>query len=374
MAKRKGKSRRRIKDWKKRYEAGEEAGDVAARRQRLAPKEVKLPSWRAEGGWENLDGFPQREGVVVGQFPGGATVRTDDGELLCGIAGTFRAPEGASPLAFGDVVTVALTRDEQADEAQDDRDRADGMILSRRPRRTVLSRPQPRSGKFSDPYADEPFEKVLVANADALAIVATRRRPRVPHALIDRFLIIAERGELEPILVFNKTDVARPDPRLVEQFRRLEIPVVECSAVEGDGLSELRNVLSGRCSVLAGPSGVGKSTLINAVVPEAEAATRSVRDRDERGRHTTTAARIYDLPGGGRVIDTPGVRELAVRLDAAELPWYFPEFESVAPRCRFNDCTHTHEPGCAVIEAVEGGDIPSRRYESYLRLLDDLAD
>jgi ribosome biogenesis GTPase len=118
---------------------------------------------------------------------------------------------------------------------------------------------------------------------------------------------------------------------------------------------------------------VGKTALINALVPGASEATGAVREADGRGRHTTSAALVYDLPGGGIIVDTPGIRELGMNLTAAELPWYFPEFEPLAPVCRFNDCTHTHEPDCAVVAAVEAGQISRRRYESYLRIMDSLA-
>ncbi|MCK4602480.1 MAG: ribosome small subunit-dependent GTPase A, partial [Phycisphaerae bacterium] len=143
-------------------------------------------------------------------------------------------------------------------------------------------------------------------------------------------------------------------------------------AVTGQGLEDLRAALLGRRSVLAGASGVGKSTLINALVPEADAATRAIRMKDQRGRHTTSAAVVYDLPKGGVIIDTPGIRELGVGLKAGELPWYFPEFEPLSPQCKFNNCTHTHEPDCAVVRAVEEGNILPRRYESYLRILESL--
>jgi ribosome biogenesis GTPase len=120
---------------------------------------------------------------------------------------------------------------------------------------------------------------------------------------------------------------------------------------------------------------VGKSTLINALIPEADAATNTVREKDNRGRHTTSQARIYDVPhlDGGLIIDTPGIRELDLGVTAEELPWYFPEIEAVAPNCKFRDCTHTHEPGCAVQTAVEAGEIPPRRFESYLRMLNTVS-
>jgi ribosome biogenesis GTPase len=371
--KKKGKSERRIKDWKQRYRSGR--ADTGAQRQRLAPRAVKLPAFRLEAPEENLDDLEKVGGLVVSMFRGGSAVRRNDTgeELLCGIAKTFRAPENATALTVGDEVTVALApHAEAADDA--DRDRADGMIVSREPRRTVLSRPQPRSGKRRDEYDNETFEKVIAANMDVLLIVAAVRQPPIRPGLLDRFLIIAERGELAPVLVVNKCDLGSPPAGVMASMEDLGVEILLTSAERGDGLDALAQRLGGKRSVLAGASGVGKSTLVNALVPEADAATRAVRAKDSRGRHTTSQSVVYDLAGGGLLVDTPGVRELGIHLDAAELPWYFPEFEEVARRCRFNDCTHTHEPACAVLEAVEQGAIPRPRYESYLRILDSLGE
>jgi ribosome biogenesis GTPase len=323
---------------------------------------------------ENVDLLPKRQGMVLGMFPGGAIVRSDGQELICSIAKTYRAPDGSTPLAVGDNVTVALTRLEHASEtAQDDKDRADGMILLRAPRATALSRPQPRSGKRRDEHKDESFEKVIVANMDILLIVVATVQPALRQGLIDRFLIIAERGELKPLVVVNKIDLAPADREVLADLAAREVEICQVSAATGAGLDELRATLTGKRSVLGGASGVGKSTLINALIPGAGAVTGAIRLKDQRGRHTTAAAKVYDL-GGGMIIDTPGVRELGVLLRAAELPWYFPEFDLFSPNCRFNDCTHTHEPNCAVQQAVQDGKIHPRRYDSYLRILETLTE
>ena len=377
MARRKGKSERRIKDWYSRFVGGEEDGGAVARKQKLSSQRaVKLPPSRLDTESDRdtvgLEDLPRVRGMIVGFFPGGAVVRAEGHEMLCGVAKTFRAPDGASAMAVGDDVTVALTHGRHAEAADADRDRADGMILSREPRRTVLARPRPQSGKFRDAHGDETFEKVIAANMDALMIVAATRRPPLRHGLIDRFLIIAERGELTPVLVINKIDLGLPDESVLQDFDALGIEIVFCSAASAEGLDELTAALASKRSVLAGASGVGKTTLINAMLPGVNAATRTIRDKDDRGRHTTTAAIVYDLPCGGIIVDTPGIRELGMKLDADELPWYFPEFEAFAPDCRFNDCTHTHEPGCAVQAGVEAGTIGTRRYNSYLRLLENL--
>ncbi len=378
MAKRKGKSSQRIKDWYHRFVSGQEDGGPTASREKLSEQGIKLPPSRltddANRPDVGIEDLPKAEGMVIGFFPGGAIVRVGKKEILCGIAKTFRALEGTSALVVGDDVTVAMTRPEHADGSAEDKDRTDGMIFSRRDRRTVLARPQPRSSRRRDAYEGESFEKVVAANMDILLIVVATRKPPLRHGLIDRFLIIAERGDLEPILVINKIDLGGSDKykKVLTDFQELGLEIFFCSAVTGEGIESLASAISNKRSVLAGPSGVGKSTLINAMIPGAGAVTRTLRAKDKRGRHTTSAVAVYDLPCGGAILDTPGIRELGMNFQAEELPWYFPEFESIAPNCHFNNCTHTHEPQCAVQSAVEEGKISQRRYKSYLRLLESL--
>lgn len=375
MAKGKGKSQRRKHNWGQRYAAGENVEDVGGSRAKFAPRAVKLPAHRLAAPEENLEDLPKAEGMVVGLFPGGVIVRIDGREMLCGIAKTFRAPQGSSPLAVGDTATVALAEQHVRGSAvREDKDRTDGMVLARGPRRSALCRPQVTSGKRRDEYESETIEKVIVANMDAVLIVTSTREPLLRPGPIDRFLIVAERGELAPILAVNKIDLAGPDAEVLEVFAALGVPIHPCSALTGEGVQSLAGALAGKQVVLAGASGVGKSALVNALVPGAGAATREIRAKDHRGRHTTSAAAVYELPGGGLIVDTPGVREIGINLTAAKLPWYFPEFEQRMNDCRFRNCTHTHEPHCAVMAAVEGGEIPARRYESYLRILATLND
>lgn len=389
MAKKKGKAQQRRMNWQQRFRSGDE--DKSGVKERFAPKAAKLPSWRTESPQESLEQFPKQDGMVAGLFPGGVIVRVDTRELLCGISGTFRPPAGSTALTVGDVVTVAIPPQPIGDQTAGDKLRTDGMILSRQTRKTVLARPQPRSGKHREEYDEDDFLKVIVANMDVLLIVASMRQPKLRPALLERFFIVAKRGDMQPLLAINKIDLAPPEA--IEEARQalsaISIDPIFVSAATGEGVAELHARLAGRRTVLAGASGVGKSTLINAIIPAAQAATRPIRMKDERGRHTTAAATVYDLPaapdanqsisppesaGAGLLVDTPGVRELAVDMDLPELPWYFPEFEPYARACRFNDCTHTHEPNCAVIAAVTEGMIPSQRYESYLRLAESITD
>jgi ribosome biogenesis GTPase len=373
MAKRKGKSKRRIKHWHNRYVAGEDSIDQASRRGKLSRRGVKLPPARLDAPEEYLAELPQRKGLVVNISRRGVYVRAEGEECFCGIAKTFRAPENSSALAVGDEVTVALARRDHTDGRTElDRERMDGFVVSRQPRQSALSRPQPMSQKRREEYDAGVFEKVIAANVDLLLIVAATREPPLSLGLIDRFLIAADRGELEPVLVLNKIDLAPPDARAVRELEVLDVEVLRCSAERGEGIEAVVAKLAKRRSVLAGASGVGKSTLLNRIIPDAEAATRTVRAKDSRGRHTTTSSVVYDLSAGGILIDTPGIRELGMALDPRELPWYFPEFEQLATACRFNDCTHTHEPDCAVIQAVEDRRVAPRRYASYLRMLESL--
>ncbi len=373
MARRKGKSERRIKDWHQRYNAQEEIDNVAPSRKSYSRKKAKLPQRELAAGAEGEDDLDRVEGLVTGLFPGGAFVRVGAVQMRCGLAGTFRPPEGASALAVGDMATVALTRSEHLQgQMEIDKDRSDGVILERKPRESALCRPQPRSAKRWNRYGTETFDKVIVANMEMLLIVASTHQPPLRHGLIDRFLIIAERGELEPLLVINKIDLGPPEEKVLDDFRSLGVEMILCSAETHEGLDELSAHLTGKRSVLAGASGVGKSTLINATIPGTNATTRTVRSKDERGRHTTSTSIIYDLPCGGVIVDTPGLRELGIHLDASELPWYFPEFEALVGECKFRNCTHTHEPDCAVIRDVEAELLPRRRYQSYLNILDTL--
>ncbi len=411
MAKRKGKGKagRRIKNWHGRLRAGENPDDIAHRGQKPGTRAVKLPPARLESPEENLDDLPKIEGLVIGVYRRAVSVLLEGQICYCAIAKTFRAPPLASALAVGDIVTVALVIDLNAPARSDiDKERMDGFILTRRARMTALSRPKPMSAKRIDQYQTKIFEQVIAANMDQLLIVASMTQPKFRRRLIDRYLIVAERGELAPLLVVNKVDLQQPSERLLDDMRSLGLDVLCCSAETGEGLDALRGRLAGKRSVLAGASGVGKSTLVNALIPKADATTRTVRAKDMRGRHTTVAAAVYylpdppaapeapgqaggetaspqatsddqpplpfDIPPGGMLVDTPGIRELGFTIDATELAWYFPEFEPFVHQCHFSNCTHTHEPDCAVIAAVEAGEVPARRFESYLMIRESLEE
>lgn len=235
----------------------------------------------------------------------------------------------------------------------------EGFIERVEPRRGVLTRASRRR------------EHVIVANVDQLLIVMSLVQPDLKPHLIDRYLAAAQKGELKPVLALNKadlTDAVDLQPT-IGLYAQLGIPVILCSARTGYGIDRLREQLRGRSTVFSGQSGVGKSSLLNAVQPGLALAVKSVSEVNQKGRHTTTYSQLIKLNFGGWVVDTPGVRQLQL-WDARpeEMEGYFPEFRPYVPLCGFPDCTHTHETGCAVKDAVARRHITARRYHSYLGL------
>jgi ribosome biogenesis GTPase len=222
---------------------------------------------------------------------------------------------------------------------------------------------------------------VVAANIDAVVIVVSVRSPPLHPRLIDRYLVAIEHGGAGPIIAVNKADLLGPadlatELRKLDPYRAAGIPVVVCRAQPETGEREiepLRALLAGKACAFVGHSGVGKSSLANALAPGLALATGVVRSQDLRGRHTTTASTMHHAPGGIRVIDTPGVRFFGLAdVTPDELRWMFPEFLPFAPSCHFTDCTHDHEPDCAVKAAVAAGQIAPVRHETYLRLLEEL--
>jgi ribosome biogenesis GTPase len=234
------------------------------------------------------------------------------------------------------------------------------------PRRTVLSRPDPLNPRL---------ERLIAANIDLVIHVVSIKNPPLRPGLIDRFLIAAQRGGAQPAICVNKIDLAE-DPNAALQplrvYADLQIPVVTCSARSGQGMDDLRALIVGKTSALVGHSGVGKSSILNALDARLQLATADVHKKGS-GRHTTTASTLIDLGDQTYVIDTPGIREFGLwDLTPESLREAFPEFQEAAEWCRFNDCSHLHEPDCEVKRRVEGGEINPARYETYVRLSEDL--
>ncbi|MCX5673346.1 MAG: ribosome small subunit-dependent GTPase A [Planctomycetota bacterium] len=294
-------------------------------------------------------------GTIVSVARGACTVDSGGTLLTCRI-GTRLAASQDADLTVGDRVTVAIA------------DHNTYVLHRRLPRDTVLS----RSGR------DESRpERVIAANIDVAVIVVSVKSPPLRIRLIDRYLAAVRRGGIEPIICVNKVDLLderRQDTELaqLEAYRHLGIPVVACSAASGEGLGDLLALLAGKTCAFVGHSGVGKSSLLNTISPDLRLATNTLRKGDSKGRHTTTASTLYRIGDGISIIDTPGIREFGLcDIGHDELRSCFPEFDGYAAGCKFADCTHMTEPGCAVRLAVRDGEIDRARYESYRRLMGD---
>lgn len=245
-----------------------------------------------------------------------------------------------------------------------DRVLVDGERLERiLPRRTVLARPDP-----TNPHR----QRLIAANIDNVVHVVSVKAPPLRIRLIDRFLIAIQRGGAQPVICVNKIDLLDAEERAEElapldAYRDLAA-VVLCSTKTGEGLDELRAIVERKTTALVGHSGVGKSSILNALDTNLQIATRTLHRRGT-GRHTTTASTLYDFGDDTYLIDTPGIREFGLwNLDRESLRDYFPEFDEPSESCRFTDCTHVHEPDCAVKDAVESGEISRARYDTYARL------
>jgi ribosome biogenesis GTPase len=294
---------------------------------------------------------PGLRGMVVEVSSSLCRVQVDGGTLLCGIRGSLSAEDSGytNVVAVGDQVLLTKEGDDQ------------GVVETVLPRRSILARP--------DPFYTH-LQQVIVANADQLLIVAAWRDPSFWPELVDRYLIAAGRSNLAPVLCVNKIDLAdrlADCQAALQPYRDVGYRIVLTSAIQGAGIDRLRAELDGRTTVLAGLSGVGKSSLLNAVESGLELRTKTVSEHSHSGRHTTTQVNLFKLQNGGCVIDTPGIREFGLAgLRRGELIRFYPEIAALDGRCRFRDCSHTHEPGCAIKDAVQEGRLSKMRYQSYL--------
>ena len=298
-------------------------------------------------------------GLVVKNTGSWYTVKTDDGRMVNSkIKGNFRLKgiRSTNPVAVGDRVQIAENAEGTA------------FITAIEDRRNYIIRKSPNLSKQSH---------IIAANVDMALLVVTVNYPQTSTTFIDRFLASAEAYRVPVVLVFNKTDLLTADERRYQDMMisLYETVGYECRAISaetGKGVAELVGMLAGRVSVLSGNSGVGKSTLINRILPGANLRTAEISDAHNQGTHTTTFSEMLELPSGGYLIDTPGIKGFGTfDIEPGELSGYFKEIFRFSKDCRFSNCTHTHEPGCAVLKAVEDHYIAQSRYNSYLSMLED---
>lgn len=217
---------------------------------------------------------------------------------------------------------------------------------------------------------------IIASNIDQALLVVTLFSPETAMEFVDRFLVTCEAYKVPVTILLAKIDLAREHPEAVEEFysiyERAGYNIIEVSATEDEGVEAVRELLRGKTTLLSGNSGVGKSTLVAAVEPGLDIKTGEISQSHHKGKHTTTFSTMYPLSDGGYIIDTPGIKGFGlIDIDDAELAHYFPEMMRYLPDCRFYNCSHTHEPGCAVVEAVKRGEIAYPRYESYLKIMDE---
>jgi ribosome biogenesis GTPase len=237
-------------------------------------------------------------------------------------------------------------------------------------REGLIEQVEPRHGTLS--RASRGRQHLMVANVDQMVIVASAAQPYLKPNLIDRFLVSAEKGHIDPLVCINKVDLVDPADLqpIVGVYSRMGYAVLLVSAHRGRGIDRLRRRMIGRASVIVGQSGVGKSSLLNAVEPGLELRVAEVSEETQKGKHTTTSAQLLPLAAGGYVVDTPGIRQFQLwDLDPAEVAGFYRDLRPYVNRCRFPNCTHTHEADCAVKDAVADGQLDARRYESYCHLL-----
>lgn len=299
-------------------------------------------------------------GTIVKNTGSWYVVRTDSGQLFdCKIKGNFRIKgiRSTNPVAVGDHVGIVLQPDGVT-----------ALIQSIEDRKNYVIRKASNLSKQSH---------IIAANVDVALLVVTVAHPETSTTFIDRFLASTEAYRVPVELVFNKIDLLDDDQQrtleaIIRLYESLGYPCHRISAHTGQGVDQLSSSIRDKVSLLSGNSGVGKSTLLNRLIPDAQVRTAEISAAHDTGQHTTTFSQLFDLPGGGCIIDTPGIKGFGTfDMERAEVSHYFREIFQIGSECRFGDCTHTHEPGCAVLTALDERRIALSRYQSYLSMLED---
>jgi ribosome biogenesis GTPase len=290
------------------------------------------------------------QGLIIKAQSGFFTVETSQGFVVCQLRGKLKQGRAKGDIAaIGDRVRITVLAD------------GSGVIEEVEERKRAIIRLDPR------PQGD--YQQVLLANADQAVFVFACAHPSPRLRMLDRFLVIAEKQKIPVVIIANKIDLVDKPEEIFGLYETIGYRVLYTSTKTGAGIEELKSILGGKISAFAGPSGAGKSSLLNAMQPGLGLAVNEISRVMDKGRHTTVTRQLFPLEGGGYIADTPGWKSLALwDTEPEELDGYFPELRELVQHCQFSDCTHSHEPGCAVRGALEEGKIHPERYESYLRL------
>ena len=290
------------------------------------------------------------EGLIIKAQSGFFTVETGQGLIVCRLRGKLKQGRAKGDIAaVGDKVRVTASTD------------GSGAIEEVEERKQAIVRLDPR------PQGE--YQQVLLANADQAVFVFACAHPNPKLRMLDRFLVIAEKQKIPAVIVANKIDLVVDPKEIFGLYETIGYRVLYTSAKSGAGIEELKSILTGKISAFAGPSGAGKSSLLNAMQPGLGLAVSEISKTMDKGKHTTVTRQLFPLVSGGYVADTPGWKSLALwDTEPEEIDAYFPELRELVQHCQFSDCTHIHEPDCAVRRALDAGTIHPERYESYLRL------
>ncbi len=292
----------------------------------------------------------KQQGLIIKAQSGFFTVETSQGLFVCQLRGKLKQGRATGDIAaIGDKVWITVLEDKT------------GVIEEVEERKQAIVRLDPR------PQGE--YQQVLLANADQAVFVFACAHPRPKLRMLDRFLVIAEKQKVLPIIVANKVDLVDNPKEIFDIYEDIGYRVIYTSIETGEGIDELRNALAGKISAFAGPSGVGKSSLLNVLHPKLDLEVGEVSIAMKKGTHTTVTREMFPLEGDGYVADTPGWKSLALwDTEPEEMEAYFPELRGLVQGCQFSDCTHTHEPNCAVLAAVKDGRVHPERFDSFLRL------